>query len=137
MDIDFSARFRHTIEGEGHHFSFVMKATPEAGFDIDWNDEAPVNQTLYVPARIWAAVLAGKLLWTDIQWNGKAEQHDEFRYDFARFWYWIEYHISLNQKQIQAVMEPGLYPDLKPIDPSRGVFPQSGEWTVPWRQRHD
>jgi len=91
-----------------------------------------VDQTLYVPERIWAAVLEGKLLWTELQWNGLAEQYVEFRNDIARMWYWIEYYVGLNNKSVQAIIEPRLYPHIdKPIDPSRGVFPMPGEWGAP------
>lgn len=130
-DIDFSARFRHRIEGPNSEFDFVLRATPEDGFSISWDDDGPVDQTLYVPERIWAAVLEGKLLWTDLQWNGQAEQHVEFRYDLARMWYWIEYYGALNNKSVQAIIEPRLYPNLiPPIDPTRGVFPMEGEWAA-------
>lgn len=128
-NIDFSARFRHCIEGPNSGFEFVLKASPEAGFAIDWNDDGAVDQTLYVPEGLWAAIVAGKLLWTEIQWNGKALQHVEFRPEMARFWYWLEYYIGLNNKQIQGIIEPRLYPHLaQPIDPTRGVFPMPDEW---------
>ena len=128
--IDFAARFRHTVEGPEGGFSFVLKASPEAGFAIDWADDAPVDQTLYVPQRIWAAILEGRLLWTEIQWNGQAEQHVEFRYDLARFWYWLEYYVSLNSKVTQALVEPHLYPHLPRLDARRGVFPTPADFPL-------
>lgn len=128
-DIDFACRFKHRIEGPNSEFEFVLRASPEDGFSIAWDDDGPVDQTLYVPERIWAAVLEGKLLWTELQWNGLAEQHVEFRNEMARMWYWIEYYVGLNNKSVQGIIEPRLYPNLnRPIDPSRGVFPMAGEW---------
>jgi hypothetical protein len=130
-DVDFAARFRHRIEGPNSEFDFTLRASPEEGFSISWIDQDPVDQTLFIPERIWAAVLEGKLLWTDLQWNGLAEQYVEFRPDIARMWYWIEYYGALNNKVPQAIIEPRLYPNLKnPIDPSRGVFPMPNEWSA-------
>ncbi len=126
--IDFTARFRHVIEGPDAGFSFVLKADPDSGFEIDWTDDEPVDQTLYVPQREWAAVLEGRMLWTDIQWNGEADQHVEFRYDIARFWYWLEYYVAINTKQPQVILEPDLYPGAPTLDLSKGVFALEGEW---------
>ena len=125
--IDFTARFRHVVEGPNAGFSFTLTASPEAGFAIAWDDDGPVDQTLYVPERIWAAILDGRLLWTEIQWNGEAEQHVEFRYDIARFWYWLEYYVSLNTKVTQAYVEPFLNPHLARLDAGRGVFPTAAD----------
>ncbi len=126
--IDFSARFRHVIEGPDAGFSFVLKADPENGFAIDWDDDGEVDQTLYVPQREWALILAAKMLWTDIQWNGEAHQHVEYRYDLARFWYWIEYYIAIHTKQPQVLLEPALYPGLPEVDLTKGLHPMDGEW---------
>ena len=59
---------------------------------------------------------------------GEADQHVEYRYDIARFWYWIEYYIAINSKQAQVLMEPALYPDATSIDLTKGVLPMDGEW---------
>ncbi|HCH65702.1 MAG TPA: hypothetical protein DFR83_23060 [Deltaproteobacteria bacterium] len=126
--IDFAARFRQVVEGPDAGFSFVLKADPERGFSIDWDDDGDVDQTLYVPQREWAAVLDAKMLWTDIQWNGEANQHVEYRYDIARFWYWIEYYIAINTKQPQVLMEPALYPQADALDLTKGLTPMEGEW---------
>ena len=120
------------VEGWEQPISFVLKADPTSGFMIDWDDDGPVDQTLYVPAREWAAVLEGRMLWTDIQWNGEADQHVEFRYDIARFWYWLEYYVAANTKQPQVILEPALYPNRPEVDVSMGVFPMDGEWDTPF-----
>ncbi|MBZ0325457.1 MAG: MBL fold metallo-hydrolase [Alphaproteobacteria bacterium] len=127
--IDFSVRARHRIEGPDGGFDFVLAASPETGFAIRWDDDGPVDQTLHVPDRVWAAILAGKLLWTEIQWSAKSEQHVAFRPDIASFWFWIENNIGLNNKQVQALIDPRLHPDLPAgVDPTKGVFPLPGEW---------
>ena len=131
--IDFSARFRLAVEGDKHQFSFVTKASPETGFSIDFDDDDPVDQTLYIPQEIWAAVLDGRLTWNIIQWVGEAEQHVDYRQDMGRFWFWMEYHIDLNSKNPQYILEPRLYPDLeRPIDANRGVFKMEDEWSLSW-----
>ena len=127
--IDFDARFRMYIEGEHSNFGFVMKANPKDGFSFDWNDRAPVTQTLHVPEHIWAAVLEGKLMWNIIQWVGKADQHVEFTRDMGRFWFWLEYHIDIFSKNIQCILEPELVPGLEePVRPKYATFPMPGEW---------
>ncbi len=126
--IDFSARFRQVVEGPNSNFSFVLKADPASGFKIDWHDDAPVDQTLYVAESTWAAVLEGKQTWNIIQWVAEAEQTN-YRPDMGRFWFWLEYHVDLNAKNVQAFLDPRLYPALKTlIRPQLGVFPMDGEW---------
>ena len=127
--IDFSFRFRVVIEGARAGFSFVMAASPEDGFTIRWADDGPVGQTLYVAENIWASVLAGKLMWHIIQWVSEVEQHVDFSRDIARFWAWLDNHLDLNSKNIQAVLDPLLVPDGEcGIRPTYASFPIPGEW---------
>ncbi len=127
--IDFTARFRLFIEGDKADFSFVMKANPEDGFAFDWNDQDPVQQTLYVPQHIWAAILEGKLMWNIVQWVGQADQHVAFTRDMGRFWFWLEYHVDLDSKNIQAVLDQKSHPDIENyIRPQYATFPQDWEW---------
>mgnify|MGYP000132331066 CR=1 FL=1 len=129
-DIAFSMRFREVIELEnGDSFNFVLKVSPQTGFIIDWDDNEPVAQTLYIKEWVWAAILAGKLLWTDVQWLAEADQHEDYTLAIGQFWFWLESGIALNNKNVQAYIEPKLHPHIsKPIDPQRGVFPMPGEW---------
>ena len=127
--IDFSFRFRVVIEGARAGFSFVMAASPEDGFTIRWADDGPVGQTLYVAENIWASVLAGKLMWHIIQWVSEVEQHVDFSRDIARFWAWLDNHLDLNSKNIQAVLDPLLVPEGEcGIRPTYASFPIPGEW---------
>lgn len=130
--IDFDCRFRIAVEGPHSGFSFVLKANPSTGLVIDWDDDAPVTQTLYVPEHIWGSILEGKLMWNIIQWVGQAEQHVDFTRDMGRFWFWLEYHLDLNAKNIQAIIEPQLVPGLtEPIRPTYATFPMADEWAQP------
>jgi UDP-MurNAc hydroxylase len=127
--IDFRFRFRVVVEGAGAGFSFVMSATPEEGFNVDWEDKGNVDQTLFVQENIWASILEGKLMWHIVQWVGQVEQHVEFSRDMARFWAWLDNHLDLNSKNIQAVIDPELIvtpPD--GIRPTYGSFPMTDEW---------
>lgn len=127
--IDFDCRFRMVIEGPHAGFSFVLQANPENGFSIDWTDDAPTHQTIYVPENIWAAILEGKLMWHIVMWVAETEQHVDFHHGIARFWAWIDNHLDLNTKNIQAVVDAELLPDLSdPIRASYASFPQAGEW---------
>jgi L-ascorbate metabolism protein UlaG (beta-lactamase superfamily) len=126
--IDFTARFRISIEGENSNFSFVTKADPVNKFQVDWQDNDPVPQTLHVTEKVWASILEGNLMWNIIQWVGIAEQ-TEFTRDMGRFWFWMEYHIDLNSKNIQAIITDRLWPDVKEkIRPQHGTFPFDNEW---------
>ncbi len=130
--IDFTARFRIAIESENAPFNFVIKASPEKGFAIDWNDKGQVDQTLHVPDYIWASVVEGRLLWNIMQWVSKAEQHNGFHKDMGRFFFWLEFHVDLNNRNIQAIIFPELYPEMDQyLDPGRGVFPIEGEYGLP------
>lgn len=127
--IFFAARFRIAVEGPNSNFSFVTKVDVDNGFRIDWEDSKAVDQTLYVPESIWASILEGKLMWNIIQWVAQAEQHVTYREDMGRFWFWMEYHIDLNNKVPQVLIEPGLHPKVEQVvRPQYGVFelgPQS------------
>lgn len=132
--ITFSARFRIAVEGELSNFSFVCKADPGNGFRIDWDDLDVVDQTIHVPERIWAALLEGKIMWNMYQWATQIEEHVPYRLDIGRFWYWMEYHVDLGNKNTQAIIEPRLYPDMdRPtIRPKHGVVEFEHDWNVPW-----
>ena len=122
-DSDFAARLRQVVELEdGGQLAFTLSASPGAALRIDWQDADPVDQTLYVSERIWAAILAGRMLWNDVQWVGQIEQHGPFRPDMGRFWFWLQTHLGLGNTNIQALIEPRLHPGLAPpIDPNRGI----------------
>lgn len=125
--IFFAARFRICIEGENSNFSFVTKVDYKSGFSIDWSDTGPVDQTLYVREAIWASILDGKLMWNIIQWTAQAEQHVPYREDMGRFWFWMEYHIDLNNKVPQVIIEPVLHPEISErVRPQYGVFNPGG-----------
>lgn len=122
--INFSARFRFSIEGPNSNFSFVTKACPNNYFQVDWDDQACVDQTLYVPEHIWACILQGKLMWNIIQWVGQAEQ-ETFTRDMGRMWFWMEYHIDLNNKNIQVNIAERLFAPF--CEPRKATFPFAGE----------
>lgn len=127
--IDFTFRFRVVIEGPHAGFSFVMYADPEGGFAISWEDNDPTDQTLYVAEYVWASVLEGKLMWHIIQWISQVEQHEEFSRDMARFWAWLDNHLDLNSKNIQAIVDEALVPHgQQGIRPTYASFPIPGEW---------
>lgn len=127
--IDFSARIRVIIEGEHANFSFVMKATPETKFEFDWDDIGDVDQSLFIPQSLWAGVLEGKLLLTNIQWAAENFQHSIFRTEIARMWFWFENHVDLNNRNTQALIDRALHPELTDrIRPKHGVFDLEGEW---------
>ena len=108
--IVFSGRFRVIVEGNNSNFSFVLKANPEDGFAIDWEDVVPVDQSIYLPERLWAAILEGKIMWGMYQWTTEIQEHVPYRIDLGRFWYWLEYNLDWEQES-QAIMEPRLYPN--------------------------
>lgn len=131
--IDFTTRIRVEIEGDRAGFSFVMKASPETGFRIDWEDSAPCDQTLFIRQSLWAAVLEAKVVLNNIQWASENKQHVEFRLEIARFWFWFETHIDLNNRNPQALVDRALHPWLtERIRPRLGVFPIDGEWDCSW-----
>lgn len=126
--INFTARFRFQIEGPNSDFAFVTKASPETFFEVDWEDTAPVDQTLYVPEHIWACIVEGKLMWNIIQWVGQAEQ-EQFTKDMGRMWFWMEYHIDLGNKNIQVNIAEQLYPE-------RGTYSNPQAATFPLRDEY-
>lgn len=135
--IDFSAVFRISIEGDNSNFSFFLKSTIENGFEILWDENALKNETidqiLHVPEEIWASILNGKLTFNIIQWASKAEQPNGYRLDMGRFWFWLEYHVDLNSKNPQCILEPKLYPNLlEHYRPNLGVLELNDEWNFPW-----
>jgi len=127
--VDFTSRVRIVIEGDAADFSFVIKATPETKVVIDWNDHESVDQSLFIPQNLWAAVLEGKLLLTNIQWASENLQHVPFRVEIARFWFWFENHVDLNNRNPQALIDNALHPQIKNrIRPLHGVFTDGNDW---------
>ena len=69
------------------------------------------------------SIVAGRLMQNIVQWNGIHQHITPFRTDIAKAWYWLEYHIYLNNKNIQCHINNSLvnqYID-QPIDVTRGV----------------
>lgn len=132
--IDFAASFRIAIEGDHSNFDFVCRIDPEQGFRITWDDSAAVDQTIHVPERIWAAILEGKIMWGQYQWATQIEEHVPYRLDIGRLWYWMEYHVDLGNKNIQAIVEPQLLPELEhaTIRPQHGVVTYADDWDRSW-----
>lgn len=128
-DINFNVRVRVVIEGADEPIDFVMDASPEHGFHFLQQDESVVDQTLYIRAPLWAAVLDGKVLLNNIQWASQNEQHVEFRLEIAHFWFWFETYIDLNNRNPQALIDPALHPEIQPrLRPQHGVFALEDEW---------
>jgi len=137
-DVTFRARIRVTIEGPNSGFSFVMRCSPETGFEAAWGDDQPVDQELFVREALWAAVLDGKVLLNNIQWASENHEHVPFRLELAHFWFWFETYIDLNNRNPQALVDRALHPQIaQRIRPGHGVFPLEGEWELaaPWRRR--
>lgn len=127
--VDFTSRVRFIIEGEDANFSFVIKANPTTKVIIDWNDHDNVDQSLFIRQHSWAAILEGKLLLTNIQWAAENLQHETFRIEIARFWFWFENHIDLNNRNSQALIDDALHPQIKErIRPLYGVFTEGNDW---------
>lgn len=125
--IDFTACFEIRIEA-ARAFSFYLVADSQNGFSIEWEPRVPIDQTLFLPAKLWAAILAGKLMWNIAQWSGECEQHVPFRPEIGRFWAWLEYNIDLGNRVPQALIEERLHPGLRPrMRPRLGVFPDPSE----------
>jgi L-ascorbate metabolism protein UlaG (beta-lactamase superfamily) len=130
-DVNFSSRVRVMVEGPNSGFSFVMKASPETGFALDWDDAGDVDQTLFIRETLWAAAVEGKVLLNNIQWASENHQHVEFRMEMAYFWFWFETHIDLNNRNPQALIDRALHPQISErIRPGHGVFPLKDEWKL-------
>ncbi|HKX29000.1 MAG TPA: MBL fold metallo-hydrolase [Blastocatellia bacterium] len=127
--LDVTACFEIRIEGSPG-FSFFLEADPQNGFAIRWERPVTVDQTLALPAPIWAAILEGKLMWNIAQWSGECEQHVPFRPEIARFWAWLEYYVDLGNRVPQALVEEAQHPWLtgryERLRPQLGVFPDRG-----------
>jgi len=123
-DIDFTIRCRIAIEdGAGQDFSFVLDISPETGFRVLWDDAADTDQTFYIPRAVWASLLEGKVTFSQMSWIGETAQHEDFRDDFSKFWFWLEYYIDLNNRHPQVLIEPGLHPKIaETVRPRLGVF---------------
>ncbi len=123
QDIDFTVRFRFVIEGDDADFSFVLSADPVEGFRVLWDDDAPTDQTFYLPQDMWASVLSAKTMMGMISWPGEIVQHVPFRLDLARFWFWLEYYGDLVNRSPQALIDTRLHPGLtEAIRPQLGVL---------------
>lgn len=121
-DIDFNIRVRFRIEATEQPFSFVMSITEENGFRILWNDQDPTDQTFYLREHIWASLLAGKILMSQMTWAGEIEQHRPFVIDMAKFWFWTEYYTDLNTRNPQVILDDRQFPWLKErVRPQLGV----------------
>lgn len=131
--IDFNVHVKVIVEGPHSNFHFAMCGDVEKGFHFDWDYQGPFDQTLYVDEKLWAAVLDGRVLLTNIQWAAQQEEHVPFRIEIARFWFWFENHVDLNNRNVQALVDPSLHPHLtERIRPSLGVFPLANEWDPLW-----
>ncbi len=128
--VDFSANMRFKIEGEQGNFEFFIHASPETGVYSDWQaGDQTIDQTLYVRDTLWAAVLDGRVLLTNLQWAAQQEEHVPFRIEIARFWFWFENHFDLNNRNVQALVDRALHPQLQErIRPDLGVFTIQNEW---------
>lgn len=131
--VDFNVNVKVNVEGPHSNFSFFMCAASETGFYFDWCYKGPFDQTLYINEKLWAAVLEGRLLLTNIQWAAQQEEHVPFRIEIARFWFWFENHVDLNNRNIQALIDHALHPQLQErIRVNLGVFPIENEWEISW-----
>ncbi len=122
--VNFNVNVRVEIEGEHSNFTFYMCSSHEKGFYFDWNKPKQIDQTLYIREALWAGVLDARVLLTNIQWAAQQEEHVPFRIEIARFWFWFENYVDLNNRNIQALVDRALHPQLKErIRPMLGVFP--------------
>lgn len=128
--VDFTTQMRFKIEGEQENFEFFIHASPETGVFTSWQQSSQViDQTLYVRASLWAAVLDGRILLTNLQWAAQQEEHVPFRLEIARFWFWFENHFDLNNRNVQALIDRALHPQIQErIRPNLGVFTMENEW---------
>lgn len=121
--IFFRASVRIQVEGPNSNFSFVLKANYDEGFHIVWDTNEKVDQTLFIPQAIWSSVMEGKLMWNIVQWCSQAQQHVPYRIDIGRFFFWLEYHVDLNNRIPQVLLESRLHPRANPtVRPQLGVF---------------
>lgn len=132
-NIDFNVNARIVVESDVTLFEFYMCADPVQGFRFSWEAPAHIDHSLYIRAPLWAAVLEGRVLLTNIQWAAQQEEHVPFRAEIARFWFWFENHVDLNNRNVQALIDDALHPGLKErIRPNLGSFPLDEEWDLPW-----
>jgi L-ascorbate metabolism protein UlaG (beta-lactamase superfamily) len=124
----FSACVRIEIEGDHAGFHFYVKASPEDGFQILWeNGEFDCDHTLFIPQEVWAGILEGKLTWGMVQWSSKHIQHVPYRLDIGKMYIWMEYYIDLMNRPPQVMIESHQFPHIKTeaerVCPQKGVFP--------------
>ncbi len=123
--VNFSACIEVMIEGEQSNFSFYLQATPQTGFHIHWQGDFTPDQTLFIPQEIWASILEGKATWGMVQWSSKHIQHQPYRLDIGRLYFWMEYYIDLMNRPPQVMIESHQYPWMKveeKVVPQKGVF---------------
>lgn len=131
--VDFNVNVKLQIEGQNANFAFYMRSSPDKGFFFSWDYTGDIDQTLYVKDTLWAAVLDARVLLTNLQWAAQQEQHVPFRIEIARFWFWFENHADLNNRNIQALIDPALHPQLtERLRPNLGVFNIENEWDKSW-----
>ncbi len=132
-NLDFNVNVKVVIEGKHANFAFFMCASPEKGFHFEWNYQGAIDQSLYIKDTLWAAVLDGRVLLTNIQWASQQEEHVPFRIEIARFWFWFENHVDLNNRNIQALVDRALHPHIQErLRPNLGVFNIANEWDKSW-----
>jgi L-ascorbate metabolism protein UlaG (beta-lactamase superfamily) len=134
-NLDFNVNVKVCIEGPNSDFDFYMCSSPEAGFHFEWKYDGQYDQTLYIREKLWAAVLDARVLLTNIQWAAQQEEHVPFRIEIARFWFWFENHVDLNNRNVQALIDNALHPELEErMRPKLGVFNINNEWDKSWLQ---
>lgn len=129
--VDFNVNVKVQVEGEYSNFHFYMCSSSHTGFQFTWTTPESIDQTLYIKDTLWAAVLDARILLTNIQWASQQKEHVVFRPEIARFWFWFENHIDLNNRNIQALVDRVLHPHLQVrINPELGVFVLEDEWNT-------
>lgn len=120
--IDFSEVVKFEIQG-ANEFHFYMMVDQNQGFSWSYTPfEKEHFQTLKLKDVQYAAILEGKLSFNIIQWIAISVQHYKPK-DYGRFWYWLEYHIDLNTKNVQVYLDDKILPkSINRIEINRGVF---------------
>ena len=124
-DIDFTATIAIQINKQDDFQFVVIYKFTHCSLHAFVADVLPddVDIILHISSNIWNSVITGRLMQNIIQWSGVHEHITPFRPDIAKAWYWLEYHIDLNNKNIQCHFNSTLvrnYID-KSLDVNRGV----------------